>query len=188
MFIILLVIGFIGGIIVTFVYSEIKTTKLKEKDNCCPFCDIDNNHHQINKIIFLDTEKIVHTCKKHKLSKELLKICNNISDINYLIYKEYMKYRKKHIEFLKQKEIDEKRNLDRFKEIDPKFERDIKKYNKKEEYIEDTIFKCAEKIQPTHELDIFTGEELETTISTIDSTIGDYRGHIEFSDGTKLKL
>lgn len=171
MFIILLVIGFIGGIIVTFVYSEIKTIKLKEIDDCCPFCDIDNNHHQINKIIFLDTEKIVHTCKKHKLSKELLKICNNISDINYLIYKEYMIYRKKHIEFLKQKEIDEKRNLDRFKEIDPKFERDIEKYNKKEEYIEDTIFKCAEKIQPTHELDIFTGEELDNT-----------------TNGTKLKL
>ena len=181
MFIILLVTGFILCIIAIFVYSEIKSIKLKEKDNCCPFCDIDINYHQINKIIFLDNEKIVHTCKKHKLSKELIKICNDISDINYLIYKEYIKYRKKHIEILKQREIDKKRNLDRFKEIDPKFE--------KEEYIEDTIFKCAEKIQPTHEIDIFTGEELnEFTINTINSTpYNNYRGHIEFINYKKHK-
>lgn len=189
MFIIILVTGFICSIIAVFIYSEIKANKLKEKDNCCPFCDIDNNYHQINKIIFLDDEKTVHTCKKHKLSKELLKICNDISDINYLIYKEYIKYRKKHIDFLKQREIDKKRNLDRFKEIDPKFERDIKKSDKKEEYIEDTIFKCAEKIQPTHEIDIFTGEELnEFTINTINSTpYNNYRGHIEFINYKKHK-
>lgn len=171
-YITLVITGFICGIIAAFIYFiNIDVTKpTKLKNNYCPFCDIDNNYHQIDKSIFLSSKHIVYTCKKHKLSKELIKICNNISDINYLIYKEYMKYRKKHIEILKQIEIDKKRNLDRFKEIDPKFERDIKKYDKKEEYIEDTIYKCIEKIQPTHEIDIFTGEELnEFTINTIDS-------------------
>ena len=57
----------------------------------CIFCESETGEKK-GKELFLSTTKIIPVCKNHKLDKKVLKICDNISDINYQYYKKYLDF------------------------------------------------------------------------------------------------